>query len=343
VFDYDKITVHRDRTYTSTHTRYIAAKGALRQVQIQGSDLPGGPFTTTIDCQIASSLKPVVIESGGSNVDPVPVSRNPFINVGWEIPDRGSRPTNDAPPFTLTGTANPDCASMFGNHFLVWTHSEPSGTVYTVLASTPAMGEAFGGAANIHYKDLPWKRDFNVPIIASATRPGFTGPSTETAQVKVNSTVEMARVDTRPPSRQNKPEVNKIGALLLAEGFASIGGQGTPGGPPAGGSGDEETVIVPGMGTGDVSLNVSGTVSQNRAYVRGRAVAASSPLLATAKAHSTSSIRPVTLKIVPTAAGRDLLSAPHPAITAHYVLSFRPRGSKRAISKTKTIAIPARV
>jgi hypothetical protein len=48
------------------------------------------------------------------------------------------------------------------------------------------------------------------------------------------------------------------------------------------------------------------------------------------------------LHIVPTAAGHALLSAPHPAISARYVLTFRPRGSKRTISKSKVVTIPAR-
>jgi hypothetical protein len=99
-------------------------------------------------------------------------------------------------------------------------------------------------------------------------------------------------------------------------------------------------VIVPGMGTGDVSLDVSGTVVNNRAHVR---AAASGTVLATAKARSKGTTRPVTLHIVPTAAGHALLSAPHPALQARYVLKFRPRGSKRTLTKSKVVTIPARV
>jgi hypothetical protein len=50
----------------------------------------------------------------------------------------------------------------------------------------------------------------------------------------------------------------------------------------------------------------------------------------------------VTLHIVPTAAGHALLSAPHPALRARYTLTFRPRGSKQTISKSKVFTIPAR-
>jgi hypothetical protein len=339
VYDYDKVTVHPDHSYTSRHTRWIAARGNIKEVQVQGSDLPGGPFTTTKDCTIVSSLKPVVTETGGANVSPVPVRENPAISVGWDIPDYGSKPTNDAPPFTVTGTANPDCALEYAGSFLVWTDSEPGGTVFGILAPTTAMSEAFHGAQNIHYDDLPWDRPFkNVTINGTGSRPGFTGPATEQGQVKVDSIVAMMRVDVPKPEPYRPGQVNKIGALLLSEGFATVTTQTGPIGPPGSG-GEEETVVVPGMGTGDISLDVSGTVVNNRAHVR---AGSTGTLLAHAKAHSTSTTRPVTLHLVPTAAGHALLSAPHPALQARYVLKFRPRGSKRTISKSRIVTIPAR-
>lgn len=183
VFDYDKVTVHPDRTHTSRHTRWIAARGTIKEVDVQGSDLPGGPFTTTKDCTIVSSLKPVVTETGGANVQPIPVSKNPAISVGWDIPDYGSKPTNDAPPLMVTGTANPDCASESAGSFLVWTYSQPEDTVLTRLTPTKAMADAFDGAENIHYDDLPWTRPFkDITIDGTGSRPGFTGPATEQAQ-----------------------------------------------------------------------------------------------------------------------------------------------------------------
>jgi hypothetical protein len=339
VFDYDKVTVHADRTFTSRHTRWIAAKGAIKQVQVQGSDLPGGPFTTTRDCTIVSSLNPVVSETGGTNVSPVPVSENPAISVGWDIPDYGSQRTNDAPPFAVTGAANPPCASEYANSFLLWTDSQPSATVLAPLRPTKEMSQAFHGAQNIHYDDLPWDRSFkNLTIDGTGSRPGFTGPATEQAQVKVDSIVGIERVDIPKPERSHPGKVNKIGALLLSEGFATVTTQSGPIGPPGSG-GEEETVIVPGMGKGDVSLDVSGTVVDKRAHLR---AAATGGLLAHAKARSTSTTRPVILHVVPTAAGHALLSAPHPAFQARYVLKFRPRGSTRTLTKSKLVTIPAR-
>jgi hypothetical protein len=93
----------------------------------------------------------------------------------------------------------------------------------------------------------------------------------------------MQRVDVPRPEPYHPGKVDKFAAIMLDVDFASFAGQGTPGGPPAGGSGDEETVIVPGIGTGDVSLDVSGTVVGNRAHVR---AASAGTLLAHAKAHA---------------------------------------------------------
>ena len=250
-YDYDKVTVHKDGTYTSAHTRFISANGDMDEVHVQGSDLPGGPFTTKAHCEISSSLKPVERSTSGSNVQGIPVSRNPAINLGWEIPDYGARPASDAPPFTVTGTGNPTCATRFASSFLEWTPSDPAATVLAPLAPTPAMSEAFGGTETIHYRDLPWKRDFkNVVIDGKGSRPGFTGPvATETAQVKVDASVEMMRVDPPPPPPPKPTKVDKIGALLLSEGFHTITTGGKPGGPPAGGGGGEETVLIPGWAT----------------------------------------------------------------------------------------------
>jgi hypothetical protein len=339
VYDYDKTTLHADHTFTSTHTRFIAANGAVTIVQVQGSDQPGGPFTTTTDCRIASQVKPVTSSSGGSNVAPLPASSNPAISVGWEIPDYGSQRANDAPPFVLTGTANPDCPSMFGNSFLRWTTSAPAAAVLTALPPTKEMNDAFSGVANIHYRSVPFHRDFHdVTISGTGSRPGFAGPATEQAQVKVDSTVSFLVVSK--PSPRPKPKLDKLIGLYLenggvvestfGSGFARL---------LRGDGGDEETILIPGMGPGDVSLDVSGRVVGNRAHVR--AAGGGAVVLASAKGRSKRFDRPVALKLVPTAAGRALGATAHPAISANVRLRFRPQGAKSTISRSVTVTIPA--
>jgi hypothetical protein len=336
-YDYDKVTAHRDGSFTAKHTRYIAAGGHLKRVDVQGSGLPGGPFTTTDDCGISSALTPYVTDLRGSNVQPIPVSRNPDIGVGWNLPDYGSHPTNEAPPFTVTGSMGDGsrCADAFHSHFLLWDVSTGGNTVFTQLPVTQKMRDAFSGATYIKYDQISggrvWRRPFRNNVIKnSASSPGFQGDATETAEVKVDSEVTFRRVD-------GKTGVDKIGALLLNEGFPS--GQGPDGGP-AGTSGDDEEVLVPGMGTGEFSLGVQSTVVGGP---RARPRAAATTLLSSGRAKVAGTSRPVRVKLVPTAAGRALLRAPHPEISARYVLRFKPRGSKRTLSATKAITIPARV
>jgi hypothetical protein len=339
VYDYDRVTLHPDHSFTSSNTRFIAAGGSVTIVQVQGSDMPGGPFTTTTDCRIASDATPVTSASEGTNVAPLTAASNPVISVGWEIPDYGSQRANGAPPFRLTGTADPDCPSVFGNSFLRWTDTEPAAAVITALPSTKEMSEAFGSAANVHYRDLPFHRRFrDVTINGTGSRPGFTGPATEQAQVKVDSSVSFLVVSK--PGPRPKPKLDKLIGLYLEDGgiVEAIYGSGMAR-LLRGSGGDEETVLVPGMGPGDVSLDVSGRVLQNRAHVR--AGAAQSVLLASAKGRSKRMDRPVALKLVPTAAGRALGAAAHPAISARVRLSFRPQGSKRSISRSVTVTIPA--
>ena len=336
-FDYNHVTVRDDGTYTSRHTRFISAHGHVKIVQIQGSALTGGPFTTTTDCTIKSALTPVVTEGTGSNVDPIPISRDPSINVSWEIPDYGSKRASDAPPFTLQGTAaGQPCATQQSNSFLLWTDTSPGATVFTPLPPTTLMRDAFGGAATIRYHDITgkyglWRRQFKIPPIKNtASRPGFHGDATETAEVKVDSEVTFRRMD-------HKSQLNKIGALLQSEGFLGADFQGLPAGPADPNSDDpDEQILVPGVGTGDESLDVSGRVISGQ-----RAMAAASSLIASGSGKATGSSRPVRITLRLTAAGRARLAAPHPAIPVLYRLRFRPHGSTKTYTATKTFTIPA--
>ncbi len=335
VYDYDRVTLHPDHSFTSRRSRFIAAQGAITAVDVEGSNLPGGPFTKTTDCRIASAATPVTSASSGTNVAPLTAASNPAIGVAWEIPDYGSRRANGAPPFTLTGTANPDCPSMFAFSFLKWTDSQPGGTVLTALPPTKEMREAFSGTANVHYDDLPFHRDFrNVTISGTGSRPGFAGPATEQAQVKVDSSVSFLVVSK--PSPRPKPKLDKLIGLYLEDGgvVESMFGSGLARVLRGG----EETILVPGMGQGDVSLDVSGTLVGNRAHVR---AGAGPVVLATAKGRSKRFDRAVALKLVATAAGKAVGAAAHPAISARVRLSFRPRGSKRSVSRSVTVTIPA--
>ena len=138
---------------------------------------------------------------------------------------------------------------------------------------------------------------------------------------------------------------NKLAALLISEGFLGLKGQGQPGGPPVGALGDPETVIVPGLGPGQLSLDVHGIVLQSPRVARKprvRAAAAREVSLASAKALVTRGGRPVQLRIVPTAAGRQLLKSPHATIAGRYILGFRPRGSRRTYRAVEALTIPAR-
>jgi hypothetical protein len=343
-FDYDKVTVHRNGTFVTRHTSYLAARGHFRSVQVMCTckrDLP--PATFIDDCTITSALTPLVNSVYGSNVQPVPVSQNPSIGVAWELPDYSTDPypSNDTPPFTVTGTLNetgtddngvpystPCTDHTFATRFLVWADSRPGDGPRV----TQKLRDVFSGGVHIRYSDISggrvWRRAFHN---ATSKDQNTFGGVTVTVEVKVDSEVSFQRVD-------GQTGTNKIGAILLQEGFASLDGQGTAA-DPAGTSGSGETVVVPGMGDGNVSLDVHATVVGRH---RSAATAASSTLLSQGTARVRGTSRPVRIRLVPTAAGRSLLTASHPVIKASYVLRFTRRGSKRALSATHTFTIPAR-
>jgi hypothetical protein len=338
--EYETIMVHPDHSFTSTLTRYILARGTERQVDVQGSGVPGGPFTSTRSCEIYSDPTPVEDTSGGAYIEPVLVKSNPQIVVGWSLPDYGDRPTNVAPPFHVIGTA--DCRGDYRSSFLDWSITDPGATVFANLTPTRKMIDAFGAQATIRYSKIrkqPWTRHFkNVTVQDKASRPGFTGPSTDDAKVIVNSSVKFERIYNTTLPDATPAERNKLVSLLISEGFFGLAAQGPAGGPPVGASGNPETVVVPGLGPGEISLDVNGTVVQNRSA---RAAAGSAVLLSSARARVTRGGRPVTLTIVPTAAGHQLLSGPHAAIDGRYVLGFRPRGSGRTYHAVEAFTIPA--
>jgi hypothetical protein len=340
-YDYETIRLHPDRSFTRTLTRYVIARGDARQVDVQGSGVSGGPFTTTSTCRFDSDRKPVDDTSGGPYIQPVTVRSNPRLGIGWTLPLPSY--SGNPPPFRASGTPDRVGCSLF------WTISEPAGTVYTSLPPTRRMARAFGGGTTIRYSKLengPWSRSFkNVTIQGEASRPGFRGPSTESAKVVVNSKVTFERVYNTTLPGAEPVAGDKLAALLIDEGFLGLKGQGTPGGPPVGALGDPETVIVPGLGPGQLSLDVHAIVLQNRRVAskpRVRAAAAGEVSLASATARVTRAGRPVQLKIVPTAAGRDLLKARHGKIAGRYILGFRPRGSRRTYHAVEALTIPAR-
>jgi hypothetical protein len=337
-FDYNKVTVHKDGTFSNRATRYIAANGHYHQVDVQGSAQAGGPFVTTDDCSITSAPGPVNTDSGGSSVQPVPVSRNPDISVGWEIPDYGGGPqVKDAPKFTVAGTLGngQPCATVYSSRWLAYTDSGGAATVFAQIPLTQKARDAFGSATNIKYDQIRggrvWRRQFkNIDLKDVATRPGFQGPAIDTAELTMDSEVTFRRIDM-------KTSPNKIGALLLSEGFLGLSTEGNNGGP-AGNSDEDEDVIVPGIGPGEVTLGVQGqVVSGNRAATP----RAAPQLLSSGRAKATRAGRPVKITLHPTASGATLLHAPHPAISARYVLTFKPKGSKRTYSATKAVTLPA--
>ncbi len=339
-YDYETIMVHPDHSFTRTLTRYILARGTKRSVDVQGSGVTGGPFRATTSCAIYSDSTPVEAVSGGAYIEPVLVKHNPQIIVSWSLPDYGSQPSNDAPPFHVSGTA--DCRSAYHGSFLDWTITDPSATVFALLKPTRKIIDAFGASAAIRYSTIskkPWTRRFeNATVAARASRPGFTGPAVDDARVTVDSTVTFDRIYSTTLPDSTPGERNKLVSLLASEGFFGLEAQGPPGGPPVGASGDPQTVVVPGLGPGELSLDVSGTVIQpQKAHI----AAVPSVLLARATAHVTRSGRPVTLTIVPTRAGHQLLSGPHGAIDGRYILGFKPRGSTRTYHAVESFTIPA--
>jgi hypothetical protein len=335
IFDYETVTARKDDTFSRRNIRYIAANGHYRQVNIQGSGQGGGPTTSTSDCSIASALTPVRSDSNGAGVQLVPVSRNPDISVGWEIPDYGGGPqVNDAPKFTVAGTLGngQPCVSVYSSHWLAYTDSEGGATVFAQIPLTQKARDAFGSATNIKYDDIRggrvWRRQFkNIDLKDPAT----DGTATDTAELMMDTEVTFRRVDM-----QTSP--NKIGALLLSEGFLGLGTEGKNGGP-AGNSDEDEDVIVPGIGAGDVTLAVQGQVVSGHRAETPRA--APEVVLSSGRAKATSAGQAVNITLHPTASGATQLHAPHPAIPARYVLTFKPKGSKKTYSATETVTLPA--
>ncbi|MGH2868574.1 MAG: hypothetical protein ACRDNK_13565, partial [Solirubrobacteraceae bacterium] len=344
-YDYETVVVSPDHAYTQTLTSYILARGTYQQTNVQGSGLDGGPFTTMTSCQVYSDHTPVVIKGGGSYIQPVPAKQNPLLELGWMLPDYGNVKvrSDDRPQFHVTGTANcPQGTSTFLSET-----PDINGTVFAKPSGSASARkeffDAFSGTAAIHYAAIashPWTRRFDVTLKDTATSPGFHGPAVDTAKVVVKSLVKFERVtptaiDYSPPQRRDK-----IADLLIGEGFGDLSTQGPASGPPVGAAGDPDTVVIPGFGPGQVSIDVNGTVLPSGRAQAHDAVAAE-PLLASARTRVSRGGAPVSLRIVPTAAGRRLLKRPHRAFRARYTLSFRPAGSRRTYRGVRLFTVPA--
>lgn len=337
-YDYETIVIAPDHTYTQTLTSYILARGMSKSVDVQGSGLPGGPFTTTTSCSVYSDSAPVETQGGGNYIQPVLAKQNPLLELGWTLPV----PSTGRPTFHLGGTA--DCG--YGS-LLPYTPSSGIATVFTAVhGDIRKFGKAFSGAAAIHYAAIaqgPWSRRFDVTLQGTASRPGFHGPAVESAKVVVRSQVKFERVRNAEVRTGPLRKREKLVDLLLSEGFLGLGAEGPASGPPVGASGDPTTVVIPGFGPGEVSLDVTGTVLPGPARESvATAAAGGGTLLASGRTHVRRGGAPVSLTIFPTAAGRRLLKAPHPGFVARYTLSFRPAGSRKTYHGVRAFTVPAR-
>jgi hypothetical protein len=343
-YDYETIVVAPDHTYTQTLTSYILARGTSQSTDVQGSALPGGPFTSTSSCEVYSDATPVVLKGGGDYIQPVLAKQNPLLEVGWMLPDYGSNLSRYRPPFHVSGTA--DCR-FHTSTFLSYTPSQGDATVFAYptgsASAERAFSDAFSGTATIHYAAIashPWTRSFNTTLQDTATSPG--GGPVETAKVVIKSLVKFERVAPTTLQQSPPPKRDKIADLLINEGFGDLAAQAPTGGPPAGAAGDPDTVVIPGFGAGDVSIDVTGTVLPN-GQAQAHDATAAGPLLASARTHVSRGTAPVRLRIVPTPVGRRLLKRPHRAFRARYTLSFRPAGSRQTYRGVRWFTVPAQL
>jgi hypothetical protein len=337
----ETISPHADGSLTDSYTTKLSAHGV-----ITGAFTNGSAGLTKYKCELTSpggqgiTAKSVLHDAYNGAI---PASANPWVPIGWSIPTVGpfgNAPTGDD---KLRVSGDPRyCPSM--EHFVLLSADE-NGAPHVHLALTRELNDAVNGGQEVRLNDLPFHRSFAADI--SGTGGNAAGNTTAAARVQVFSTVYFDRIyDAKPIPT---PEVNKIGALLLAEGFAAVtSGRSTPlsGSAPVI-TPTEETIVLPGAPElGKVSLDVNGVVSTPTHLWRlsGRADRrtlrrAAPTTLETGSGRGNSAGDAFAFTITPSAAGRGFFSAPHPELRVSATLTLVFAG--KTFSETQTLVAPA--
>jgi hypothetical protein len=195
-------------------------------------------------------------------------------------------------------------------------------------AITADFDDAFSGTGDVRYKAMPYSR----PIHVELQRGGDAGlGATEAVKVTIDGSVRFTRVG-------DPKNVNKVATLLKGELEAIFGRLGDDASPLS--DGEPDVILIPGLPSGNVTLDVTGTVKGSSSHLLATA-AAGAPLLASGKGRATDGV-PFELGVTPTAAGKALLGAAHPALQATLTIRFDPSGPDKPVTVTRTGTLPAR-
>lgn len=336
-----EITVQRGVAKKNTYQSTYDVRGYSHSDYVQ----PDGsvPPAVNHDCYLSSDVQPfaLLFPNGGTNVDknrPGPKD-SPSLNIAWAMP-RGGTYDPGPPKYTVTGT---NCSGFVGApSFVGWTGNGAPGA-FTIVDISQEFRDAMAGTANIpdsEFKregfDQVWRRDFKAPL--SGTGQQFVGTPQE-AHETVKATVDSHLVVRKIG------EVNKVGALLLEDGLrileevtARLRAEGKYK-EPRRRFVKPERLLLPYIGSpGFVTTDVQGRIVGQ--HGRRASAAAAKPIVLARGSGRAARKGPVPITLVLTPAGRRLLDGAA-AIRARIRLSVRPRGSKRTLSRTRNVTIPA--
>ena len=240
---------------------------------------------------------------------------NPLIPYSWTLPETAGE-------LGLSSVPVASCASR-GQDMLAIT-PRSAGTFGAVLQHTAGLSEAFGGSAAVRYRSMPVERPIKVDL---ENRIETANGGYEQARVTITGTVRFLHLGD-PRNR------NKVGTLLLDDALKALGVKASATGSPMS-DGDSDTVFIPGVTPGTVTLDVTGVVQGSKA-----SAASATPLFsgkATIKGKN-----PVLLRLTPSPAARSLHGAAHSAMTVRLSATFKPAGRGKATRRSRTGTLSAR-
>jgi hypothetical protein len=331
-YKYDFLTVEtEDFTQTSRGVKSVTTRRVLANGYAAGKNYHfenNKPVTDRYSCFLTT--KPNELKSTtsfGTNVEPVPVTENPLIQVAWSIPIPNAQNTKGVVFKNKGQNCSPNPTGQFFNG--------REGAVFDASNTPDTVDEAFNGRAQIRYNDLvdlgnDWKKPFKVNLTGSkkSNVDGFV----HTAEWAISTEVHFKRNYARDNQLKT---VNKVGALLLREGLEALGIYNYN--PPP------DTVLVPGMGTGDVKLDVGATIvppPRNRRRSSAAGGTQAKPVIIARGAAHVANDTPFYLKIVQTPAGKALIRGAHPKLKGTLTLSLKLAGSKKWLTKSKSLVWP---
>jgi hypothetical protein len=305
---------------TSQSTLTVYVKGTALQTITEQVGLTNEFVINNYACGIASVPRPIKnTTTFGSTAAPIPAADNPLVQVFWSIPIPLAQNTAGV-KWKVAGSKR--CTPQ-GDY-----SAGAIGRLDQSKVPHAKVDEAYNGNATIRYSQIrnqlaEWSKPFHVHE-SGATKSASGSPTDAVFDLDSEVSFRALTDPTREPD-------NKVGGLLLRHAMEALGLSNYN--PPA------DQVLVPGMGAGEVKLEVGATIVPRSNPLRLPA-AASKPIVLARGAKRLTRDAPFLMRLTLTPEGKAALAKHKGPLKGTLKLSLKQKGTTTWLTRSQSAVWP---